>query len=181
MAEGKHNITILGPNVDKNPPTNVHYIKLDKIYDIMNGIENGKKAPAFNRTKHFLNKQTTSDELSMFGKFCNIVCEGAFKTNGMKQILSYPNNFKFDLTIYDYTCGPCLLFLAEKFNNPPIVAATAFPNPPFTTDLIGGHKHVAYVPYYGLKYDSEMNFFERIHNAYAHFLSYRFGERSNFV
>lgn len=98
---------------------------------------------------------------------------GALKTNGMKQILNYPNNFKFDLIVYDNTCGPCLLFLAEKFNNPPIVAATAFLNPPITTDLVGGHKHTAYIPYYGLRYDSDMNFCERVHNTYAHLLSYR--------
>lgn len=82
----------------------------------------------------------------------------------MNTILNYPNNFKFDVVIHDFTSGPCLLFLLQKFNNPPLVSATAFLNPPYTTDVVGGHKHVAYVPYYNVNYDTDMCFSQRVFN-----------------
>lgn len=90
----------------------------------------------------------------------------------MHDLLNYPDNFKFDLIVYDYTCGPCFLFLLEKFNYPTMVAATAFSNPPYTLDLVGGHHYYAYFPYYDLYYDSEMTFFQRIHNFVMYSLSY---------
>lgn len=90
----------------------------------------------------------------------------------MKTILSYPDNFKFDLVIHDYTCGPCLLFLLKKFNNPPLVSVTAFANPDYTLDLVGGHKHCAYVPFYGLNYGANMNLFQRTWNCIIHVLSF---------
>lgn len=90
----------------------------------------------------------------------------------MKEILNYPDNFKFDLVIHDYTCGPCLLFLMKKFNNPPLVSVTAFSNPDYTYDLVGGHLHPAYVPFYGLTYGCDMNFFQRTWNTFIYGFSY---------
>lgn len=95
-----------------------------------------------------------------------------FKSNGMKTILNYPDNFKFDVVIHDYTIGPCLLFLLTKFNYPPLVGATAFLDPPYTLDLVGGHKHYAYIPFYNVNYDSDMNFRQRVTNVLLYALSF---------
>lgn len=53
-----------------------------------------------------------------------------------------------------------------------MVAATAFSNPPYTLDLVGGHNYYAYFPYYDLYYDSEMTFFQRTYNLVMFGLSY---------
>lgn len=86
-------------------------------------------------------------------------------SNGLQQLMNYPNDFKFDAVLYDYTCGPCLLPFLEKFNNPPLISVTAFNNPPFTTALAGGHHYYAYIPYYGLNTDERMSFWQRGLNA----------------
>lgn len=86
-------------------------------------------------------------------------------SHGIQQLMDYPNDFKFDAVLYDYTCGPCLLPFLEKFNNPPLISVTAFNNPPFTNALAGGHQYYAYIPYYGLNTDERMNFWQRGLNA----------------
>lgn len=69
------------------------------------------------------------------------------ETNGFAQLLAYPDDFPFDLVIYDFTAGPCLLPFLHKFNYPPLVAVSAYNIPSFTTEVIGGHQYYAYVPH----------------------------------
>ncbi|CAH1728197.1 unnamed protein product [Chironomus riparius] len=82
----------------------------------------------------------------------------------MDKILSYSNDFKFDLVINDFTCGPCLLPIVHKFNYPPIIGVTPFLNPPYTHFTIGGHKYPAYIPHYLLNVQPPMTFLERCYN-----------------
>lgn len=70
--------------------------------------------------------------------------------------------------MYDFTCGPCLLGFLPKFKDPPLVSSTAFNNPPASTEIIGGHKQHAYVPYYQLSYGSQMTMRQRALNLFLH-------------
>jgi glucuronosyltransferase len=87
------------------------------------------------------------------------------KSEGLNEILNYPDDFKFEAVIYDFLCGPCILPLLHKFKYPPLIGATAFHNPSFKIELIGGHTYPAYVPFYGMNYGSNMNFFQRFFNT----------------
>lgn len=69
------------------------------------------------------------------------------ETNGFAQLLAYPDDFRFDLVIYDLTPGPCLLPYLYKFNYPPLVAVSAYNIPSYITEAIGGHQYYAYVPH----------------------------------
>lgn len=89
-------------------------------------------------------------------------------TKGFQTLLDYPDDFKFDIVLYDYTCGPCLLPFLDKFGYPPLIGVSAFSNPPQTLDLVGGHLYLAYHPFYSLYLDDDMNFWERAYNAYIH-------------
>lgn len=75
-ADGRHNITVLSVDIDKKPPTNVHYILMENVYTITYGIEEGKEAPAIDLIGLARNSQTTSEELSMYGDWCYVQCEG---------------------------------------------------------------------------------------------------------
>lgn len=86
------------------------------------------------------------------------------ETNGFKTLLNYPDNFKFDLIIHDYTCGPCHLPFVHKFKNPPLLGLTGYSNPSFTPFLLGGHQYPSYIPHNALLSDGNMNFFERLLN-----------------
>lgn len=84
---------------------------------------------------------------------------------GFQQLIKYPNDFVFDLTIYDYTMGPCFLGFSHKFNYPPIVSITALNNPTFTSEIIGGHQYYSYVPHLSYFADEmHLSFSKRIYN-----------------
>lgn len=78
--------------------------------------------------------------------------------------MEYPDDFPFDLVIYDFTCGPCVLGFLQKFNYPPLVSLTGFSIPQFSHHLVGGHKPSSYVPHFSLRYDTKMDFFQRMIN-----------------
>lgn len=84
---------------------------------------------------------------------------GCTSSQGFKVLLNYPDDFRFDVVIYDFSAGPCILGFLHKFGYPPLISVSAFGLPPFSPFLVGGHKPS---PYFALKYDSRMNFFERI-------------------
>lgn len=86
----------------------------------------------------------------------------------MQILLNYPDDYKVDLIIYDFTCGPCLLLFLTKFKYPPMISLTAFNNPPYSTDIIGGHKFPSYVPHFALHYDPNMNFLQRSNNHFIY-------------
>lgn len=116
-------------------------------------------------------KQSTLTAVFSFYDFGSFMCEGVGLSKGLNVILSYPDNFKFDLVINDYTCGACLLGLLPKFKYPPLIGISAFNNPPYTADIVGGDKlGLTAKPFYTLSYDNNMNFFERMHNGFIHFI-----------
>lgn len=90
------------------------------------------------------------------------------KTNGFRTLLEYPDDFRFDLIIYDYLAGGCLLGFMHKFNYPPLIAATAYGHPPYLAAMMGGHHYYSYVPHYNLPYSGQMNFFQRFYNFAVH-------------
>lgn len=86
------------------------------------------------------------------------------QTDGFHTLLSYPDDFRFDLIVTDMTMGGCLLGFVHKFKYPPVLAATAYTYPPYMNEHVGGHHYYAYVPHLYLPYSQEMNFFQRFYN-----------------
>lgn len=161
LAEHGHNITALSPDIDKSPPADVHYILIDKMYekfheDFVTGIlKASKEKNPFVEAKMFFD---------MRAKFCS----DALNSSATTQLLSYPDDFKFDLVLYDYTCGPCFLPFLHKFRHPPIIGLTAFSNPSFSPAVFGGHQYYSYVPNNLLRVDENMTFWDRLMNFALH-------------
>lgn len=143
----------------------MHPIHIETLYD-----ELANNLPDENMGD--MSHQDPIVELSTFNQFAIASCTGAFKSKGLQTILNYPDSFKFDLVVYDYSCGPCFLFLMEKFGNPPLISASGFGNPPFTTDIVGGHNYYAYMPFYNMYYDTDMTFCQRVFNTFLYAASY---------
>ena len=119
--------------------------------------------------KEFMNMGRLSNMIMMSG-FGYEVCTELTKNKGLSVIMNYPDDFKFDLMIYDYTMLPCMLGLLHKFNYPPLVGITAFCNPPFTADILGGDKlGLTVKPHYMLSYDKDMNILQRLDNGFLNF------------
>jgi glucuronosyltransferase len=87
-----------------------------------------------------LTKETPLQAVFSFYDFGVLPCAAIALDKGMDVIKNYPPKFKFDLVIHDFTCGPCLLGLLPIFNNPPLIGISAFNNPPYTVDIVGGDK-----------------------------------------
>lgn len=131
LADKGHNVTFVSVDVSEKTHQNVHYIHLEKTYDVLYGDDD----ESFEIMK--LTEESSLSAIFAFHDFTKLNCDGVLASNGLDVILNYPNDFKFDIVIYDFTCGPCLLPLIHKFNYPPLVAITAFGNPPFTNSIIG--------------------------------------------
>ncbi|XP_058123178.1 UDP-glycosyltransferase UGT5-like [Anopheles coustani] len=162
LAEAHHNVTILSVNVDRAAQANVSYIHLENSYYTLYGNGTAKN-DILKRSNEGAMKATIS-----FYRFALLGCEGAVTSDGLKRILQYPPHFRFDLIIYDFTCGPCLLGLMHKFHYPPLVSVTGFGLPQFTESLVGGHKASSYVPHFTQLTDNPMPFGQRFVNAYVH-------------
>lgn len=118
-----------------------------------------------------MSEETTFQSLFSFYSFGRFTCSGISKSKGIDVIKNYPNDFQFDLVLHDFTCGPCLLGLLPKFKYPPVVGMSAFNNPPYTVDIVGGDKlGLTTKPFYLLSYDINMNILQRLHNGIIHFI-----------
>ncbi|XP_052895913.1 uncharacterized protein LOC128303099 [Anopheles moucheti] len=165
LAAQGHNLTVVSPDIELKPKPNVTYIHLEKTYD---AIHEGATAIDF----YEMGQAGILESMKIFYDYAISMCIGILDSKGYQTIMNYPSDYKFDLVVYDFTCGPCLLAVYHRFGQLPMVGVTGFNTPPYTTDLIGGHKYYAYVPYYTLDYDSNMNFFQRFYNAAIHWIDY---------
>jgi glucuronosyltransferase len=165
LAAKGHNVTFVSVDAVKKTTPNVHAIHLEKTYEIVFGGSDG-----FDLLEYADLPATAS--IVETGDFYAQVCEGIIASSGLDTILNYPNDFKFGAVIFDFTFGPCLLPLMAKFNNPPLISISAFANPPYTTDLVGGQKYPAYIPHYAINYSSDMNFFQRFFNTYLYLVDW---------
>lgn len=106
----------------------------------------------------------------MMFQLMTAVCVEAFKSKGFEQLMAYPDNFKFDLVINDYTMSPCMLAVLPKFKYPPQIGISAFSNPPYTADFMGGDRlGLTIKPHFSLSYDKNMNIFQRLNNGFLNF------------
>lgn len=69
------------------------------------------------------------------------------------------------MVLNDFTMiGACLLPFLHKFNYPPLISVTAYGNPSYITEFVGGHHYYAYVPHVSLPFGDKMTFSQRFHN-----------------
>ena len=158
-----HNVTFLSADLGKVSIPRLHYIHLEKVYEAL--YEGDDKLN--------LMEMTDPNPLKTFDGFkdYNVMsCEGNLASKGLETILNYPDDFKFDVVLHDFTCGSCLLPLIHKFNYPPLVAVTAFNIPPYSIFTIGGQKYPAIIPHYLNNYSVHMTFKQRAYNLYVYVL-----------
>lgn len=185
LAEVGHNVTVLSVNVDSAAPANVTYIHLENSYNTLYGNGTLARNDILKRSNEMAMAATVS-----FYKFGLLGCEGrqrsrptrlsvtlltlflsfagAITSKGLQHLLQYPPDFRFDLVIYDFTCGPCVLALLHKFHYPPLVSVTGFGVPQFTERLVGGHKAASLVPHFTQLTDNPMPFSQRFTNTLIH-------------
>lgn len=164
LAARGHNITVLSVEKEPDPPPNVSYIYVEGVHDyIYNDAETDLIALAYT---------TPLEAVDLVYSYSTNACRGIQRAKGWKTLLNYPNTTKFDVVLYDFTLGPCLLGFLHKFNYPPLVSYSAFNNPPYTQLIAGGHNYFGYKPYLTTKYNNRMTFWERAHNLMLYAVDY---------
>lgn len=157
LAIRGHNITIASVDEDKNPHPNIHYVYMESAYNM--SYSGNASAILFEQSN-----QALAQVILGAYNFCEACCDGILKSEGLDLVLNYPNDFRFDAVIYDFTCGFCLLPLLHKFNYPPLVSVSPFNNPPYTHHLTGDQKYPALVPHYATNFPRLMNLPQRVCN-----------------
>lgn len=178
LAARGHNVTSIGPDREDKVTPNLYELQLEQIYPMVYGADRGVDMFAWAEMNPFAEQMYYSDGCQTMCSGNTIVLTfgeeristsnlilGAMHSKGFDRIMSYPEDFKFDLVLYDCTCGPCLLSVLHKFHHPPIVAISAFSHPPYLRHFIGEHPHYAYVPFYSLSVDEDMTFGWRLLNT----------------
>ncbi|KAM8709829.1 hypothetical protein ACLKA7_016606 [Drosophila subpalustris] len=161
LAERGHNLTILSVNLPRpsdKVPANVTYIYLERAYDSYTD-ENDKID-----INHYIGISSYA-AIPITYKFGVKTAEYITLSKGLQQLLDYPDDFKFDVIINDYTLGPYLMGFVHKFRYPPVIGITAFHNTPVGLDFMSHSYFPALIPHYSTVYNPKMNFFERFDNT----------------
>lgn len=155
LAAKGHNLTILSPDIDEKPAPGIHYIWAEKVYSTLYS--------AFDLMEVTTEANSFESILTHY-EWIYTSCQGFYQSKGFQTLLNYPDDFKFDLVLVDYTSEPCLVGFLKKFNYPVTVGMSAYSIPHYTYNFIGGHRQFSYVQHYEAQYDGNMNFVQRLHN-----------------
>jgi glucuronosyltransferase len=162
LNEKGHNITALSADIEESR-VNFTYIHLEAIYSTVYNKNKSKKVDWENLTQF--------KSFQLFRDLSEKSCTGAVNSKGYKKLLNYPENFKIDVVIADFTLGPCLYGLVDKFKNPPLVGVS----PSFGLDQLartsGSLIFPAFVPASDLQFNDKMNFVERFESTINHAMS----------
>lgn len=91
-------------------------------------------------------------------------CEMDITSSAFASLYNYPEDFKFDLIIFDVTGGQCLYALIDRFGTPPVVAVTPFLLPSSLASIFGSHLQPSYIPFYSGEFTTDMNVWEKMMN-----------------
>lgn len=99
----------------------------------------------------------------MLWEWSSNLCELDIKTKGLKSLLEYPEDYVFDLIIWDLNTGQCLYPLIDRFGSPPVIATSAFSYQHYLADIFG--QIFTYIPYTASTLSDKMTFLERFKNT----------------
>ncbi|XP_058833407.1 UDP-glucosyltransferase 2-like [Topomyia yanbarensis] len=161
LAARGHNVTALSVDVESNPPPNVTFIKVEGVYEAFYD-SNSVVTDFFS-----MGELNPFSMLLIFNEYTMLGCKYSLKSNGLRQLLDYPDDFKFDLIINDYLQGPCMSALAQhKFGRPPLIPATGFHGLTTTASLSGAYSYSGTIPNHEFDAPERMSYSQRVMNFF---------------
>ncbi|XP_058065091.1 uncharacterized protein LOC131214777, partial [Anopheles bellator] len=97
LARAGHNLTILSADVERNQPNNVHYVQLEEIYPTL------YSGPESLDLLEMANENPFKSIVSFYRDFVVLECAGTLKSKGLRTLMNYPDDFRFDLVLHDFT------------------------------------------------------------------------------
>ncbi|XP_017778437.1 PREDICTED: UDP-glucuronosyltransferase 2B13-like [Nicrophorus vespilloides] len=163
LLKNGHNVTLLSHDMARIKHINYTVLHLEGGYKKIRELYNYEES---------LFRPETID-IPNFWKMLGIVCAHDLSTEGLKTLMKYPEDYKFDLIIWDLIGGECLYPLIKRFGNPPVVGVSPFGLQPYISSMMGSH-YFNYIPFYGASYsDRTMSFWDRLRNTFSiNYLNY---------
>jgi glucuronosyltransferase len=153
-----HNITALSPDVEESRE-NFTYHHLDKVYA---SLYNGSMEMNFFE----MGKKSTVEMFIDFYDFFRFSADAALESKGYQDLLNYPDDFKVDLVIYDFTGSSSLLGMVHKFNNPPMVSVTPYLFSGKFATISGSLLYPAFLPPPDFGVPQQMTFMQRVESSF---------------
>lgn len=154
LHERGHNITAVSPDVEASTH-NFTYYHLEKVYE---SFYNGTAEINFFE----IGQKSFIEAYLEFSVWSDDACAGCLSSKGYQQLLDFPDDFKFDLIVYDFTMSQCLLALVHKFNYPPMLSVTPFLFTGKFAQLSGSLTFPAFLPSPDSALSQRLTFFERV-------------------
>ncbi|GAB0089114.1 hypothetical protein DMENIID0001_036040 [Sergentomyia squamirostris] len=171
LAARGHNITSISADLDPYKTPNVTHLYLDKFKEYMEG----EKIQEIDMVKY---GRMNPWLMMLFMPFYMVdYLDDLSESLGYKKLLEYPDDFKFDMVLYDFLFGPSLLPFVHKFKNPPLVGLTAFYSTSYTAPFIGSVFHPSFVPYGFIDTFTVSSFWSRLNNYLIYFADYVIREK----
>lgn len=183
-----HNITMLSHDTENEPlPENFNLILLEGHFLLIFFLTFFQITHFFSGIYEKLNAKIEANEVqervatkavkALF-KHVEFCCGHDFNTTGFKTLMAYPEDYKFDLIIFDASYGRYFYPLILRFNNPPAIAVTPYRLPPILANSFGAHLHTSYVPYYNTEFSTKMDLFERLANFFYTYVEVMYRKNS---
>lgn len=158
LVDRGFNVTSLSCDVESDPPQNLTYLHMEDMHEDFDADQ-------------FLD-YSISPLMSFFmlRNFFRDQFESAKRSTGFQALLNYPDNFQFDLIIFDHTAYPGFLLFAAKFGYPPVIGASAYPVVYITNEMTGGPYFPTFVPNHYME-EVEDSFLSRLESFITYTLS----------
>lgn len=156
LADRGNNLTILTVEMERSTK-NMHFIHMENVYDAI--YENFTS----DENNDLTNKNVYKTITQLY-RFSSFVGRQIIGTEGAKQLLDYPVDFKFDAVIHDFTQSQVLLGFVYRFGYPPLISVSPSGIPPFTYAVAQLPIFPSYTPHKVGMFTNEMGFYERIRN-----------------
>lgn len=169
LSKRGYNLTILTVEIEESQP-NLHFITMEDVYERIQaewntgsaGIDLERKNPWALVVESY--------------KYYHFVSQKLAETKGFRTLLNYPDNFRFNAVIHDFTVGQMLLGFLDKFGNPPLISVTPFGTPPHSFSLAGDSLLAFFTPHFATGFPGEMGFGQKIINFATHFWDFIYRE-----
>lgn len=154
LVEKGHNLTVLTVEIERSYK-NMNFILMENVYEDM--IENYFTDELGYHQNEF---KTIKDYYNLIGYLSRVLVE----TKGVQQLLDYPNTFKFDVILHDFTSSQFLLGFVEKFGRPPLISVSPFGIPPYIYAVSNTPVLPSYMPHYATTFTDDLSIIERFKN-----------------
>lgn len=167
-----HNVTALSCDVDENTPGNLTYLHLDQVYATLYADYQQKEDDKTPPMDVFQFSDLGTWTKLLLSRFWTLgMFRGAIKSKGFEELLLYPDNFQFDLIIYDTITSPAMMVFLDKFNAAKVISVTPFPLIYTSNHISGSVYFPSFVPNQNLA-KLGGNLMDRLNNFFLTFVEH---------